>query len=72
MLRHRRPDGGNTADDLMAGHAGVHGIAPLVFGLVDVGVTDAAEQNVNFNLVRLGVFAFKFEWLEPAEGVLAA
>ncbi len=40
-------DGGDAADDLVAGDHGVEGAAPLVADLVDVGVTDAAIVDGN-------------------------
>ena len=40
-------DGGDAADDLVAGNHGVHGAAPLVAHLVDVGVADAAVVDCN-------------------------
>ncbi len=47
--------GGYFADDLVAGDHGVHGVAPLVAGLVDVGVADAAELDVDEDVVGAGV-----------------
>jgi hypothetical protein len=41
---------GHTADNLMAGDAGVDCVLPLVASLVDVGVADAAKENLNFNI----------------------
>ncbi len=46
-LGYRRADFGDAADDFVAGDAGVdggHDAAPLVAGLMQVGVTDAAEE----------------------------
>ena len=47
-------DPGDTADDLMAGDAGVdggHEAAPLVTDMVEIGVADAAEQDFDLNVV---------------------
>ena len=55
-------DFGDAADDLVAGDAGVyrgHDAAPLVAGLMEVGVTDAAEENLNLH-IGLG-------WIAPRD-----
>ena len=44
----------DTADDLMAGDAGVdrgHDVAPLIADLVEIGVADAAEEDLDLNVV---------------------
>ena len=61
---------GDAADDLMAGHAGIDGVAPLVFDLVQVGVADAAEQDADFDLVGAGFGAVVLEGAEAAVGAL--
>ncbi len=46
-------DLGDAADDLVPGNAGIdggHHVVPLVAGLVQVGVADAAEENVDLNV----------------------
>ncbi len=55
---YRRADFADDADDLVARNHGVHGVAPLIAGLVDVGVADAAELDVDENVIgaRLAVF----------------
>ena len=61
-FRYRRADFGDAADDLVAGDArvdGGHHTAPLVAGLMKVGVTDAAEENLNLHVV-LG-------WIAPRD-----
>ncbi len=53
-FRYRGADFGDAADDLMAGDAridGRHDAAPLVAGLVEVGVADAAEENLDLYVV---------------------
>ena len=53
-------DLGDAADDLVAGHAGVdggHHVAPLVAGLVQVGVADAAEEDFDLHVVLGGIAA---------------
>jgi len=42
----------HTADDLVAGHDGIHAPAPIVAGLVKVGVADAAVQDLHHDIVR--------------------
>ena len=47
-------DLGDAADDFVAGDAGVdggHDAAPLVAGLVEVGVADAAEEDLDLDVV---------------------
>ena len=51
-------DLGDAADDLMAGNAGVdggHDAAPLIAGLVEVGVADAAEEDLDLHVVLGGI-----------------
>ncbi len=53
---------GDAADDLVAGDAGVDGghyAAPLVPDLVEIGVTDAAEENLDLYVV--------FGWIAPRD-----
>ena len=55
-------DFGDAADDLMAGDAGVdgrHNAAPLIADLMEIGVTDAAEEDFNLD-VFLG-------WIAPRD-----
>src|SRR6185312_5830950 len=61
-LRHGRAGAGNTAHDLMAWDAGInggHNAAPLVADLMQVGVTDAAEENLDAH-IRVG-------WIAPRD-----
>lgn len=61
----------DAADDLVARHAGVdrgHEGLPLVAGLVDVGVTDAAVQHLDLHIVRLRVAALDGRRCERAGG----
>ena len=44
-------DGGDVADDFVAGDHGVDGAAPLIADLVDVGVADAAEVDCNDDVI---------------------
>jgi len=47
-------DPGDTAEDFMARHAGVdrrHDIVPLVTDQVQIGVADAAEQDLDLHVV---------------------
>jgi hypothetical protein len=55
-------DLGDAADDLVTGDAGIdsgHDAAPLVAGLMEVGVTDAAEEDLNLH-ITLG-------WIAPRD-----
>ena len=48
---HPGAHGGDTAHDLVARHHGIHGVAPLVPHLVDVGVADAAVGYLNLDIL---------------------
>ena len=53
---------GNAADDLVAGNAGVyrgHEAAPLIADLVEVGVTDSAEEDLELHVI--------FGWIAPRD-----
>ena len=53
-LGHRGADPGDTADDLMAGNARVdrrHDVVPLVTDLVEIGVADTAEEDLDLHVV---------------------
>ena len=64
VSRHRCPDGGHTANDLMAGHTGINGIPPLVLDLVNVRVTDAAVQHFDGDFIWTRIRTFEFVGLE--------
>jgi hypothetical protein len=53
----RATDGGHPSDDFMPGYYRVIGSAPVVFGKVNVGVTDTAVINGNGDIIR--------PWLTP-------
>ena len=66
-LGDRGADLGDTADDLMAGDAridGRHDLAPLIADLVEIGVADAAEQDLDLYVV--------FGWIAPRDRVEAS
>ncbi|CAI8970677.1 hypothetical protein EMIT0P294_50214 [Pseudomonas sp. IT-P294] len=65
-----RTNGGNFAYDLVARHQRVNGNAPLVAGLMDVGMTDAAVENVDGNVVSARAAAFEFYRGEGSGGRL--
>ena len=50
-------DGGDAADDLVAGNHGIDGVAPLVAGHVQVRVADAAVENLDGDFGRAGFAA---------------
>ena len=61
-LRDCGADLGDAADDLVAWNAGIdsgHDVAPLVADLVEVGVTDAAEEDLNLHVV--------FGWISTSD-----
>lgn len=57
VLGHLGADLGHSADNLVARYAGIDGVLPLVARLVDVGVTDAAEENLDLDVRRAGLAA---------------
>ena len=56
---HLRADRRHAADDLVAGHHGIHRAAPLVAHLVDVGVADAAVGDLDDHIARARFAALK-------------
>ena len=54
-LRDLVSDANGAADDLVARQAGVDGVAPIVPDLVPIGMADAAEENLNRNVLCPGV-----------------
>ena len=54
-------DGGDAANDLMTWDHGVHGAAPLVADLMDVGVADAAVEDLDDDVGWAGIAAFEAE-----------
>ncbi|VVO45046.1 hypothetical protein PS726_06512 [Pseudomonas fluorescens] len=65
-----RTDGSNFAYDFVAGHQRVNGNAPLVASLMDVGMADAAVENLDGNVVRPWAATFEFHGGEGSGGRL--
>ena len=65
-----RTDGGNFADDLVARHQRVNGNAPLVAGLMDVGMAHAAVENLDRDVVGPWAATFEFHGGEGSGGRL--
>ena len=61
---------GDAADDFMTGHAGIYGVFPFVFDLVDVGVADAAVENIDGDVDAGGLATVDFHGAQIAERVL--
>src|SRR5205807_3783371 len=67
-LGHGRADFCNTADDLMAGHNRVirgHELAPLVADRMEIGVTDAAEENFDLHVPFSWIATIDFSGGQP-------
>ena len=47
------PEGLDAADDFVAGNARVEGARPFAAGRVDIGVADATEFDLDFDVARL-------------------
>lgn len=60
-LRDLGTDLGYATDDLVSGNTGVRGICPLVARGMQVGVTDAAEQDLDLYVVWAGLPPLKRE-----------
>ncbi len=60
----------HPADDLVARHHGKDRAAPFVAGLVDVGMADAAIENVDQDIVRAGLTALDRPWRQGRFGRL--
>ena len=65
-----RPTARHAADDLVAGHDRVDGPAPLVARLVQVGVADAAVQDVDLDVVGQRLAACDRERRQGRRGAL--
>ena len=64
----RRTHLGDTADDFVAGNAGVNGghqATPLVASLVEIGVADAAKQDFDLHVVFSRIARERW-WSKPA------
>jgi hypothetical protein len=47
----------DAAEDFVAGHAGIGGAVPFVAGDMDIGVADAAVQDLDLHVLRAGLAA---------------
>ncbi|MNH36600.1 hypothetical protein D3C79_974080 [compost metagenome] len=70
MLGDTRTHGGHLAYDFVARHQRVNGNAPLIAGLMDVGMADAAVENLDGNVVRPWAATFEFHGGEGSGGRL--
>src|SRR5690606_2294243 len=55
----------NSAHDLVSGHERIirrHRILPFILRLVNIGVANAREQNVDQDVVRADIASLKIEW----------
>jgi len=57
-------DRGDAADDLVAGHHRIERIAPVVAALVEIGVADAAIEDLDLHIARAGVAPLEAERLQ--------
>lgn len=58
----------HPADDLVPGHDGIFGTAPLVACGVDVGVADAAKEDVNYDVLVARLAPLESEWFQRGVG----
>jgi hypothetical protein len=65
-----RADAADTANDLMTGDHGVDGIAPLTARLVDIGMTYAAKEDIDEDVVGPGVAALEMPGPQWGDSVL--
>ncbi len=60
----------DPADDLVPGHARIHGVVPFVAGLVQVGVAHPAEEDLDLDILGSGLAAHDLEGSEGRAGGL--
>src|SRR6266480_528136 len=68
VLGNRRADFGDTADDLMAGNDWVirgHELAPLIADRMEIGVTDAAEKDLDLHVAVSWIATFDLGRRQP-------
>src|SRR5258707_11584577 len=65
---HACPSLSDTPDDLMTGHAWVNRSGPFAACRVEVGMADAAEQDVDANVRRTRLATREGEWAERRFG----
>src|SRR5438094_2783096 len=68
VLGNRRADFGDTADDLMAGNNRVirgHELAPLIADRMEIGVADAAEEDLNLYVAVSWIATFDLGGRQP-------
>jgi hypothetical protein len=63
------PDGRDPADDLMARHERPVHIAPLALGCVQIGVADAAEQDLDLHIIGAQIAAIEIPVAQRGAGV---
>jgi hypothetical protein len=61
---------GDFSDDFVTGHEGVQATAPLVAGLMDIGVANATIQDFDDNVVGTRVAAGEVKWSDLVRGGL--
>jgi hypothetical protein len=59
MRRYASADLRHTTNHFVARHARVHGVRPIVLCLVDIGMADAAEKNLNLHVALAWLFPFE-------------
>ena len=57
----------DAADHLVAGHAGINRVVPVIFHLVQVRMAHAAVENIDVHLVGLGGLAFDFHFRQATK-----
>lgn len=68
-FRHVGADRGYAADNLMAGHRRVQGVVPLIARGVQVGVADAAVEDIDLYVIRPWRTALKGKGFERILGI---
>ncbi|PAV70940.1 hypothetical protein WR25_02188 [Diploscapter pachys] len=69
-LRHVAADRGDATDDLVAGDAGVERPVPLAARGMEIGMADAAIEDVDRDVLGTGIAAFEVEGRERRVGSL--
>jgi hypothetical protein len=64
------PRRGNRADNFVSGNKRKHGLTPLVVEHGEIRVTNAARQDVDFDVFVPQWAGFVLKWFQPAAGLV--
>jgi hypothetical protein len=70
--RHRAPDTADPPDDLVPGNHGEHPVSPLVANLMNIGMADAAIEDLDQDVFGTRVPALEVERSQRGSGILGS